>query len=238
MKTRINHFLSAAGVASRRKSDELIASGKVLVNGKMALLGQTIDPETDEVVCEGKPVTISNSLIYYALYKPKNVVSTKDDELGRETVMSYIPENPPVYPVGRLDRDSEGLILLTNDGELTNVLTHPKYEHQKQYLVYARVRKGIDFDETIAMNSFLRGTRIEGHMMKADKAKVISKNESMVQLEVVLHTGYNRQVRKMCDKIGLVVTKLVRTRFANIDLSDLKLEPGEYKQIDKESILG
>lgn len=237
MKIRINHFLSSAGVASRRKADEIISSGQVLVNGKTAILGQTIDSEHDTVTYKGTPVAPTEQFVYYALYKPKNVVSTKSDELGRDSVMNYIPETPSVFPVGRLDRDSEGLILLTNDGALTNVLTHPKYEHQKHYLVYARVRKGANFDESIVASSFLRGMRIEGKLMKADSFNMLSQNESMIQMEIVLHTGYNRQVRKMCDKMGLVVTKLVRTRFANLDLSRLNLEPGKFKEVSKESII-
>ncbi len=135
MAERIQKLLAQAGYGSRRACEEYIVSGRVRVNGQVALLGQKADPLSDKITLDGKPIPAREPLTYIALYKPRNIISSVDDEVGRKTVRDLIPETGHLYPVGRLDWDSEGLILMTNDGDLTNRLTHPRYGHQKEYKV-------------------------------------------------------------------------------------------------------
>jgi len=247
MKVRLNKFLSQSGVCSRRSADELISKGKVFVNGKVAGLGDKIDPDKDKVAINNKTIKQSNNLIYYALYKPKDVISTASDEIGRQTVTDLVPKNPPVHPVGRLDANSQGLIILTNDGELTQKLTHPSFEHEKEYEVKFKHQtsnppagraglKIIDRKNNIA-KKFIQGMTIEGKCMKMDKATITPLDTKFYMLNAVLHTGYNRQIRKMCAKMNLEIVRLVRTRIGKLTLASLNIKPGEYKLISREDIL-
>lgn len=241
MLIRLNKFLSESGCCSRRKADEYIASGDIKINGKVTKeLGIKIDPEKDAVEFQDKEVKIATDFLYYALYKPKGIVSTVSDELGRKTVIDLVPETPRVYPVGRLDTDSEGLIILTSDGDLTQRMTHPSFEHEKEYLVNAKfqISNSKRVAPEIIKSQFEKGLYIDGHLMKADKTEVsLVQSTGFIILTLVLHTGYNRQVRKMCAKIGLDVIKLVRTRFGKLKLSDLELAPGEYRLVTRADIL-
>ena len=234
---RINKFIADSGLMSRRKADEAILSGDIEINGEVVkTLGIKIDSEKDIVKYKGNLVTIDSAdFVYYALYKPKGVISTAQDEKSRKTVTDLVPAAPRVYPVGRLDRDSEGLILLTNDGALANELSHPSFEHRKEYFVVAKNVKKISTDTIRSL--FVKGLTISGKKMKADTVEASIAENTLIEIKLTLHTGYNRQIRKMCDKIGLVVIKLVRTGISKLSLEELKLKPGDYKQISKEQIV-
>lgn len=242
---RLNKFLSQSGLFSRRSADEAINNGDIFVNSNVAILGQQIDPAADKVCYQDKQVKIEKNKVYYALYKPKGVISTASDELNRQTVLDFVPKKPHVYPVGRLDEDSEGLIILTNDGELTQKLTHPGFEHEKEYEVQIKHQtsniKMINQEVKNIKERFEDGLLIDGKLMKADR--VLSFQElsphvfRLFTFNVVLHTGYNRQIRKMCAKIGLEVLGLKRIRIGKLKLSNLKLKPGEYKETSRCDII-
>ncbi len=238
---RLNKFIADAGICSRRKADERIRSGNVLVNGQPAELGMTIDPTTDEVTVCGKPVSPqSEQLVYYALYKPTGVISTASDPHGRPTVTDLVPSSPRVYPVGRLDMDSEGLILLTNDGQLAYELMHPSFQHEKEYEVLVHCPPaGLDRDRIIA--TFIKGIEADGELLQADRVSVDNirqHQENTALLRIVLHTGYNRQIRRMCEAVGLSVINLRRVRISRLHLASLSLKAGEYRRIDKSAVLG
>jgi len=234
---RLNKFISETGFASRRKADDLIKSGKVLINGQIAKVGETINPTQDKVTIDSQELVIKSS-VYYAVYKPKGIISSAKDESDRKTVTDLVDTTVRIYPIGRLDKDSEGLMILTNDGELTQELTHPKHEHKKEYEVIVKAQKKKDqIDEKVIVNSFLSGLHIEEKIMKADHVSIKALGQKSWKITAILHTGYNRQIRKMCDKIGLEVIKLVRIRIAKLSLKDLQLLPGQYKQISKIDII-
>ncbi len=236
---RLNKFLAEAGICSRRKADEHISSGDVYVNGERATLGMKIDPDKDDVVFRRTPVRRrAEKLVYYALYKPKGVVSTAADEKGRTTVTDLLPQQPRVYPVGRLDLTSEGLLLLTNDGELTHQLMHPSFGHEKEYEVVVQIPEGISPREVT--QPFEVGLQIEGKLMQADRVTLLRrspKRADVVTLRLVLHTGYNRQIRRMCEALGLTIINLHRIRVGKLKLSKLGLKPGKYRQVEKNDIV-
>ncbi len=234
-QVRINKFLSTSGVCSRRKADEHILAGDVTLNNKKAKLGDQVGLN-DIVHFKGNEIENISDSVYIALYKPKGVISTADDELKRKSVVDILPKDPRVYPIGRLDKDSEGLLILTNDGDTANKLTHPKFEHEKEYSVQARVLSSKFKVQNIVTN-FEKGLKIDDKMMKADRVYNVKMRGDKLEFNVTLHTGYNRQIRKMCDKIGLEVKKLTRIRIGNLKLHNLKLNPGEYKEISKSDIL-
>lgn len=244
MDIRINKYLSGCGICSRRKADEYILAGKISINGETAELGSRVNPEKDTVTFDGKTVKKQNKndFIYYALYKPIGFISSANDEKGRKTVVDLVPKEPRVYPIGRLDRDSSGLIILTNDGELTNTLTHPQYEHSKKYEVIIKTRNNLAVEELIKLkeeikNKFLSGIKIEGNLMKADEIKIKISSQNTMLLNMVIHTGFNRQIRKMCDKVNVDVVSLKRVGIAKLKLSSLNLTSGKYIQIEKSEIL-
>jgi len=242
MLIRLNKFLADSGCCSRRKADERILAGDIEINGNVVReLGTKVEPERDIVKFKGSVVTKPVEPIYYALNKPRGVISTASDEQGRPTVVDLVPSEPRVYPVGRLDEDSEGLILLTNDGELAQQLTHPSFEHEKEYEVSIRIMNkelGIrDDKEKIIKNQFEHGLLIDRKMMKADSANASLIHDSRFMIRVVLHTGRNRQIRKMCDKMGLEVETLRRIRIGKLTLDSLNIPSGKYKKISKNQIL-
>ena len=237
---RLNKFISESGICSRRKADEHILAGKVFVNEKRGETGQKIDPDNDKVVLYGKTVNPPEAgLVYYALYKPRGVISTASDESGRKSVIDLVPKEPRVYPVGRLDKDSEGLMILTNDGELTQKITHPSSEHEKEYFVCATAQKGQDVSFDNFAKRFLNGISIDGQIMKADKVESsqTTQNRKQFYFNITIHTGFNRQIRRMCDKIGLEVTKLKRIRIGKLTLDSLNLSSGDYEKINKIDII-
>lgn len=222
---RIQKVLAAAGVASRRAVEEMVAEGRVTVNGQQSRLGQRIDPESDTVEVDGIPVGLRADLVYYLMNKPPGVVATASDPQGRPTVVAMVPDHPRVFPVGRLDADSEGLLLLTNDGGLTHRLIHPSFGVEKEYLVYVqgnpsrgalrRLREGVELDDGLA------------------QAVTVSRpGPSVVRL--VVCEGRNRLVRRMCEAVGHPVIRLVRVRIG--PLVDRKLPPGEWRELTQSEI--
>ena len=231
-KVRLQKYMAEAGIASRRKSEELIAAGKVRVNGKVAEIGDKINPRTDKVTVSGKKVVKSKKHVYIMLHKPRGFITTMHDEMDRKCVAELIDDVPErVYPVGRLDRESEGLLLLTNDGEFANALTHPSKHVPKTYRV--TVRPDVTKEQLAA---FENGIEIDGKMTLPAEVRVLDKQEGRVVLEVVIYEGRNRQIRKMCEALGLEVARLKRTKIGSLKLGMLK--PGEYRYLTEEEIHG
>lgn len=238
MKVRINKYLADQGICSRRKADEHILRGDVLVNGKVAIPGTKIISDKDEVIFRGKKITTLNSqeLEYWALYKPRGVVSTASDEKGRKNVVDLINTKSRIYPVGRLDTDSEGLIILTNDGDFANRLSHPSFQHVKSYKVIAKGIDSVDLQDI--KRKLERGFLINGKKMRALRVVSIDRADNhLIEIELDLITGYNRQIRRMCDKIGLKVIKLMRTGISKLKLSDLKLSAGQSVPIGRDQVI-
>lgn len=222
---RIQKVLAAAGVASRRAVEQMVVEGRITVNGEPARLGQRIDSERDTVEVDGNPVGLRADLVYYLLNKPPDVVSTASDPQGRPTVVDMVPGGPRVFPVGRLDADSEGLLLLTNDGGLAHRLTHPSFGVEKEYLAHVEGRPGRG-----ALRQLREGVELEDGVAQAVAASL--PEPSVVR--IVVHEGRNRLVRRMCDAIGHPVIRLVRTRIG--PLADRKLPPGQWRELSQSEI--
>ena len=226
---RLNRFLAEAGVAARRKADEMIVAGLVQVNGKkVTQLGMQIDPVHDEVRVNGAPVYIDNQLVYIVLNKPKDCITTTDDELGRNTVLDLVPHHSRLYPVGRLDRNTTGVILLTNDGDLAFRLTHPKFHAPKIYKV--ELHQAIKSQELAVLR---RGIRLDDGMTAPCEAELLDPPRNLT-VGIVLHEGRNRQVRRMFEAIGHDVKKLERLEFAGLTASGLKR--GGWRYLDEHEI--
>jgi 23S rRNA pseudouridine2605 synthase len=221
---RLQKLLARAGLGSRRVCEELIADGRVTVNGEVAVLGRRADVETDTIALDGVTVVVRDDLVYYLLNKPAGTVSTASDPEGRPTVVELVPSSPRVFPVGRLDVDTEGLLLLTNDGELTQLLTHPSFGVVKTYLAEVegdpapatvrRLREGVELDDGVTAPA---------------RVKVVQRRATSAAVEIGIHEGRNRQVRRMCDVVGHPVRRLVRTRIG--PLHDRRLQPGEWRRL-------
>ena len=219
---RLQKFLSAAGVCSRRKGEELIAAGRVAVNGKVIVeLGQKVDPSEDRVEVDGKPVQLSNSPVYIALNKPPDHVSSCNHP-GEKVVLDLVDTEERVYPVGRLDKDSTGLLLLTNDGRLHHRLSHPSFDHEKEYDV--TVAKPISDG---ALRKLSNGLPLMGTKTRPARVTRISAR----RFRIVLQEGKNRQIRRMVRKVGNQVTRLQRLRIANIKLGNLA--PGKWRYLEE-----
>lgn len=225
---RINKFLAASGVASRRECDKLIQEGKVTVNGKVAVLGLEVG-ETDEVTVNGNPVTVKKNE-YYILNKPKGYICSVSDDKGRKTVLDLMPPNiGRIYPVGRLDYDSEGLLILTTDGELAQHLTHPSNAVPKTYLV--------KIEGTLteaALNPIRSGIEIDGYVTKKCKAHIVETNKNYTKIHITLTEGKNREIRKMFEAIGKEVTLLKRIKVGEINLSGL--DRGAYRKLNRNEV--
>ena len=229
---RLQKFMADNGIASRRKSEELIAQGKVKVNGHVAKLGDKVNPRKDLVTVSGKKIVPprNKKLVYYMLNKPRGYVTTVSDELGRKTVMDLIPDiGERVYPVGRLDKDSEGLLILTNDGNFTNCMTHPSHEYGKVYRV--TVRPSVD---DIILKNLREGVVIDGRKTAPCEVTVITEQENRVVLEFVLYEGRNREIRKMCESQNLEVARLRRVAVGSLKLGMLGL--GKYRELNEQDI--
>jgi len=222
---RLQKVLARVGIGSRRVCEDLIAEGRVLVDGEVAVLGRRVDPETALIEVDGAPVGVRPDLVHYVLNKPAGVVTTADDPQGRPTVVGLVPNEPRVFPVGRLDVDTEGLLLLTNDGELAHRLTHPSYGVEKEYVaeveglptraVLRRLREGVELDD--GPTAPARATLID---------------PSVVRLTI--HEGRNRQVRRMCEAVGHSVVRLIRTRIG--PLADRSLAPGAWRELTGDEV--
>ena len=229
-KIRISKDLSEQGIMSRRTADEEISAGRVSVNGKTAELGQKIDPGSDVVTYKGKPVGGEVRKVCIMLNKPRGYITTMEDERGRKCVADLVSDvGVRVYPIGRLDRDSEGLLLLTNDGELANMLTHPKYHKPKVYTV--KVRGEVD-EKTIERLG--RPFNIDGYITKPAEVKKLGEADGITSLSIRLFEGRNRQIRKMCDKCSLEVAELRRISIGEIRLGELP--SGKWRQLDPAQI--
>ena len=223
---RLQKVLAIRGWGSRRTCEELIAAGRVTVNGEVADLGRRVDPDHDLVEVDGAPVGTRPDLVHYLLNKPAGVVTTARDTHGRPTVVDLVPPEPRVFPVGRLDADTEGLLLLTNDGELANRIAHPRHGLDKEYLATVaggRVSAG-------ALRRLREGVELDG--VRTAPAQV-SQPASGV-LRITIHEGRNRQVRRMCDAVGHPVTRLVRTRIGPV--RDRRLAPGTWRALTAEEV--
>jgi 23S rRNA pseudouridine2605 synthase len=217
---RLQKVLARAGFGSRRACEELIADGRVTVNGEVAELGRRVDATLDRVEVDGEPVGVMPGLVYYLLNKPAGYVTTADDPQGRRTVMQLVPDEPRVFPVGRLDIDTEGLLILTNDGVLAQQLTHPSRGVEKEYLAEVEGRPSPG-----AIKSLRQGVELEDG--KTAPAKVSLVEPSV--LRIVIHEGRNRQVRRMCDAVGHPVKRLARVRVG--PLVDRQLKPGKWREL-------
>ena len=229
-RIRLQKYLSQCAVASRRKSEEIIASGKVKVNGKVAGLGDKVNPKRDTVTVSGKKIVSSKKHYYIMLHKPRGFITTMEDELGRKCVAELVKDvGARVYPVGRLDRDSEGLLIMTNDGEFANYLTHPSKHVPKTYRV--TVRPDVTEDQLVAFNE---GIEIDGRKTAPADAHIIEKSDNRVVLEVILHEGRNRQIRRMCESLGLEVARLKRTHIGSLKLG--MLPQGKWRNLTEDEV--
>lgn len=222
---RLQKFLAHCGVSSRRKAEEYIRNGKVTVNGKIVTEMGTTVSSADRIEVNGKPVRLEKKKVYILLHKPRGYVTTVNDPQGRDTVMDLISSvEERVYPVGRLDYDSSGLLLLTNDGELAQHLTHPSHEIVK---VYIATVEGRPSDE--ALRKLESGVRVDGYTTAPAIVKVLENYSDKTKLEITIHEGRNRQVRKMCESIGHPVIRLKRVAYGSLELGGLR--PGEWRYL-------
>ena len=226
---RLQKVLAAAGFGSRRSCEELIAAGRVRVDGEVAILGKRVHAETAIVEVDGTRVPTRAGLVYYLLNKPLRVVSTASDPEGRATVVELVPTEPRVYPVGRLDWESEGLLLLTNDGTLTHRLTHPSFGVEKEYLAEV---DGVPSRATLRM--LREGVELDDGVTAPARVQLSQTRDDSAALTIVIHEGRNRQVRRMCDAVGHPVRRLVRTRIGS--LVDRGLKPGEWRNLEPSEV--
>jgi len=226
---RLQKVLARSGFGSRRAAEELIAAGRVEVDGEIAHLGRRVDIARDQIAVDGVPVSVRHDLVYYLLNKPTRVVTTARDPEGRPTVLDLVPLEPRVFPVGRLDFETEGLLVLTNDGELSQLLSHPSHSVEKAYLAEVsgvpsraalrRLRDGVDLDD--------------GRTAPA-RVRLVQSHDEAAALELVIHEGRNRQVRRMCEAVGHPVRRLVRTRVGPV--TDRKLAPGSWRPLRRREV--
>lgn len=224
MKDRLQKILSSRGVASRRHAEEMIAAGRVTCNGRVCAVGDSADPEIDEILIDGKPLPEENRRVYIMLHKPRGYVTTLSDEKGRKNAAQLVADcGQRVYPVGRLDMDSEGLLLFTNDGDFANRLMHPKHEVKKTYQVLVT-----GFTEE-AFAALEKPIVLDGYMIRKPNVKVIrSGADGKAELLVTIHEGRNRQIRRMCAAAGMEVVRLIRISEGTLQLGKLPLGKWRY----------
>lgn len=232
---RLNKFLSNSGLASRRKCDQLIEEGKVFVNGKQVTeLGSQINEKKDKVTVEGKTITLPSSFVYIKLNKPKGYACTAHDEKGRKTIYDLIDSEERLFSIGRLDYDTEGLILLTNDGDFANKVAHPKFNIDKEYRV--TVEGEIKESEMAVMR---KGVVVDGQRMPSSIVNFISYENGYTKLSVIIDEGQNRQIRRMFEAIGKTIKLLKRVRIGQVRLGGLRR--GDYKdltEVELNSLVG
>ena len=223
MKERLQKILSAAGVCSRRAAEGYLTAGRITVNGETAQLGQQADPETDDIRVDGVPLDREPEAVYLMLNKPRGYVTTVSDEQGRKTVMDLLTGvHTRIYPVGRLDRDSEGLLLLTNDGALTQRLLHPSHEVSKEY------RVTVSGPVEHAAENLRRIRDVAGMSIRPAEVQMLRREGNRAELRIVIHEGRNRQIRRMCARCGLEVLRLQRVREHCLELGTLPLGQWRY----------
>ncbi|CAG0928351.1 putative RNA pseudouridine synthase [Thermoflexales bacterium] len=226
---RIQKLLAQAGYGSRRACEEYLTEQRVTVNGKVAELGAKADPVRDVIKVDGKRVHFESNRIYLALNKPIGVVTTNSDEFGRQTVRDLIPIEGHLYPVGRLDADSEGLVLLTNDGDLANALTHPRYEHEKEYRVLVEGEPSAG-----TLKAWRHGVLLEGQQTAPARVDVVDAGRGQTWLRIIMHEGRKRQIREVAGMLGHRVKYLQRVRVGPIRLTTLKV--GEWRHLSASEI--
>lgn len=229
MNQRLQKILSDRGVASRRKAEEMISAGRVTVNGRVALLGGSADADLDDIRVDGQPLPAAAGYIYLMLNKPRGYVTTLSDEKGRQTAAQLVADcGQRVYPIGRLDMDSEGLLLFTNDGAFANRLMHPKHEVEKAYLVQVSGYTPERFQQ-LALPITLDGYRIEPPVLR-----LLAVKGDKCNFEIIIHEGRNRQIRRMCEAAGMQVLRLRRIREGAVTLGNLPL--GKWRHLTKEEV--
>lgn len=227
---RLQKFLSECGVASRRKSEELIKAGSVKINGTIAVLGDKVDPMKDKVLVRGKPVKQVSQKVYIMLHKPRGFVTTMSDEQQRRCVADLIDDAPQkVYPVGRLDRDSEGLLLMTNDGDFSNLMMHPRSHVSKTYRV--TVRPPVTEQMLVDLET---GIELDGRKTAPCTAEIIERDDNRVVLRFVLYEGRNREIRRMCEAVGLEVARLKRVAIGTLKLG--MLPQGKWRELTEAEV--
>jgi len=227
---RVQKILANAGLGSRRSCEKFITAGRVSVNGKIITLGAKADPKIDQIRLDGRLIETATQYTYIALYKPRGILSSTQSENNRKTVLDFVPKDVKLYPVGRLDMESEGLILLTNDGELTNRLTHPRYNHEKEYRVL--VAKQPDGEQ---LSTWARGVVLEdGYRTKPVKISVEKLHGKGAWLRIVMTEGRKRQIRETAFQLGLPIVKLIRIRISSIKIGNLK--SGQYRELEPKEI--
>tara|TARA_B100000953_G_scaffold278397_1_gene253821 strand:+ start:4793 stop:5542 length:750 start_codon:yes stop_codon:yes gene_type:complete len=222
---RLQKVLARAGLGSRRVCEKLIVEQRVTVNGEFAELGEKVDPETVEIEIDGLKIGVRQDLVYYLLNKPIGVITTSKDPQERSTVVDLVPTHPRVFPVGRLDADTEGLILLTNDGDLTHYLTHPSFGIEKEYLVQVEAKPSRN-----AIRELRQGVELDDGITAPAKVSLV--DEKLIK--IVIHEGRNRQVRRMCESVGHPVKRLIRSRIGPI--VDRSLHPGSFRELTNQEL--
>jgi pseudouridine synthase len=230
-RERLQRALARASLGSRRSCEELILEQRVTVNGAVASLGDRIDPERDTVRVDGERLPVNPVLRYFALHKPPGVVTTLHDPEGRADLTRFLPRGTRVFPVGRLDRDTEGLLILTNDGELANRLTHPRYGVEKEYLAEV---EGTPSERRVAR--LTRGVELDDGPARARSARVVARSGGKAAVRVVMVEGRKREVRRLLEAVGLPVKRLVRVRQGPVRLQ--RLPRGVVRELDPEEVAG
>ena len=233
MQERLQKIISAAGITSRRAAEGLILGGRVSVNGSVVTeLGSKADPEADTITVDGKPLKIAAKRLYILLYKPVGYMTTLDDPEGRPLVTDLLREvGERVYPVGRLDYNTEGLLLLTSDGEWANRLMHPRHEVEKEY--HVRVRGKVHRSQ---LDQLAGGVEIDGRKTAPARVRMVKEGEQNDWISITIHEGRNRQVRRMCEAVSLTVVRLRRVRYGSLSVDSLK--PGEFRHLTEAEIAG
>lgn len=236
MTERLQKILAQAGIASRRHAEEMILAGRVRVNGQVVkVLGTQVNPDADKILVDNQPVLLENKA-YYLLNKPRGYISDRDDTASYKTALDLIPGNLRLFAAGRLDMNSEGLLFLTNDGELANRLTHPRYEHEKEYLILVY---GAPDDKTL--ERLTRGIPFQGEWLRADSVARAGRRQPFGEagrdeawLRIILHEGKKRQIRHMCAALGFPVKRLIRVRIGPLVIG--KLAPGDWRKLTRDEI--
>ena len=229
MAERLQKLISAAGLMSRRAAEKYIEAGRVKINGRVAALGDKADIDTDEILVDGQPLLAAGGRTYIMLNKPKGFVTTMSDEKGRRNVTELVRGLGRIYPVGRLDMYSEGLLICTNDGDFANRLMHPSHEVNKCYRTWVRGE-----DIGLAVEYLRMPMDIDGYLTRGAEVDIISLTPGGAELDITIHEGRNRQVRKMCAAVGLRVTRLCRIREGELELGSLDV--GKWRELTAEEI--